>query len=110
MLHFPGWRGQHDWHKDGIVAGKAQVSYYGKTINEGESNLCIRGLFKHLDSTPEGYTEVAWGSLIVANEVEYYDNVFKGWDFHTAPIYLVPFNETECTSSGITNGYGFKVY
>lgn len=109
-MQFPGWRGQHDWHKDGIVTGKAQVSYYGQTINDGKSNLCIRGLFKHLDSVPEGYTEVAWGSLIVANEVEYYDNVFKGWDFHTAPLYLVPFNETECTSSGITNGYGFKVY
>ncbi|MBO5548834.1 MAG: RagB/SusD family nutrient uptake outer membrane protein [Prevotella sp.] len=108
-MQYPGWRGQHDWHIDG-KSNNVKVSYFEKTINDGASNLCIKGLFKHLDSAPAGYTEKAWGSDIVANKVEYYDNVFKGWDCHTAPIYLVPFNETECTSSGITNGYGFKVY
>ena len=110
-MQFPGWRGQHDWHVDGITTdGKKQVSYYGKTINDGKSNICIRGLFKHLDAAPAGYTKKAWGSDIVANKEEFYDNVFKGWDCKSAPIYLVPFNETECTSSGLTNGYGFKKY
>lgn len=112
---FPAWRGQHDWHKDGVIlkdngAVTAQVSYYGGDLNTGLSNLCIRGLFRHLEQAPEGYTAKAWGSDIVANKVEYLDNVFKGWDYHKAPLYLVPFNETECTSTGITNGYGFMVY
>ncbi|MBR4269151.1 MAG: RagB/SusD family nutrient uptake outer membrane protein [Prevotella sp.] len=112
---FPGWRGQHDWHKDGVIlkddgSVNKKVSYYGSDLNSGQSNLCIRGLFSHLDEAPEGYTSWAWGSTIVNNKVEYLDYVFKGWDYHTAPLYLVPFNETECTSSGITNGYGFKLY
>ena len=108
-MQFPGWRGQHDWHIDGN-SGQKSVSYYGKTINDGTSNICIKGLFKHLTATPDGYTEWPWGSAIVENKAEYYDNVFKGWDCKSAPIYLVPFNETECTSSGLTNGYGFKKY
>ena len=94
---FPGWRGQHDWE------------YYttGKYPN---SNLAIKGLFTNITSTPEGYYQMDWGKALVKQEETngfYYEDLFKGWDFKSAPIYLVPLSENALIG-GFTNGYGFR--
>lgn len=107
-MQFPGWRGQHDWHKDG-KSEKNKVDYYGKGLSDGKSNLAIKGLFKHLDSTPDGYTKVEWGATIVKddNMISFYGKeIFAEWDCKSAPIYLLPFTRNSCIG-GITNGYGF---
>ena len=36
----------------------------------------------------------------------YYEDLFKGWDFKSAPIYLVPISQNGLIG-GLTNGYGF---
>lgn len=97
---FPGWRGQHDWET--ISAFKAYDS-------KPNSNLAIRGLFKHLESAPAGYTKVKWGEDIVSTEDLrnfFGEEIFQGWDFKSAPIYLLPFTKND-RIGGITNGYGF---
>jgi hypothetical protein len=105
-VKFPGWRGQHDWHNDGISGGK-KVSYYGKTINDGNSNLCIKGLFKHLNAAPDGYKSFDWGKQIVSMKDFYLDGIFDGWDCKSAPIYLFP-HTPNALLGGLTNGYGFS--
>lgn len=96
---FPGWRGQHDWDE--------YKSYKnGKWPN---SNIAIKGLFTNITETPEGYYKKAWGKMLVDQEDIngfYYNDLFKGWDFKSAPIYLVPLSENALIG-GFTNGYGF---
>ena len=97
---FPGWRGQHDWET--ISAFKAYDS-------KPNSNLAIRGLFKHLEAAPAGYTKDKWGEDIVSTEDLrnfFGEEIFQGWDFKSAPIYLLPFTKND-RIGGITNGYGF---
>ena len=36
----------------------------------------------------------------------YYEDLFKGWDCKTAPIYLVPISQNGLIG-GLKNGYGF---
>ena len=36
----------------------------------------------------------------------YYNDLFKGWDCKSAPIYLVPISQNGLIG-GLTNGYGF---
>ena len=96
---FPGWRGQHDW------------SEY-KTYKDGKfpnSNIAIKGLFTNITATPDGYYKKDWGKALVKQEETngfYYEDLFKGWDFKTAPIYLVPISQNGLIG-GLTNGYGF---
>ena len=56
----------------------------------------------------DGYTKVDWGKAYVANEEEYYNKYFNGYDYESAPIYLWPFTENTCLTSGLHNGYGFS--
>ena len=106
-LQFPGWRGQHDWDKD---------KRYTRThyANNGwpNSNIAIKGLFTNITETPEGYYQKDWGKTIVTEEEKYgfyYDDLFKGWDFKTAPIYLVPLSQNHLIG-GFKNGYGFTSF
>ena len=96
---FPGWRGQHDWD--------AYKTYQnGKFPN---SNIAIKGLFTNVTATPAGYYQKEWGKAIVKQEETngfYYEDLFKGWDFKSAPIYLVPISQNGLIG-GLTNGYGF---
>ena len=101
-VQFPGWRGQHDW---------AQYTEYknGKWPN---SNIAIKGLFTNITETPEGYYQKPWGKAIVDQETTngfYYNDLFKGWDFKTAPIYLGPLSENALIG-GFKNGYGFTSF
>ena len=96
---FPGWRGQHDWD--------AYKTYQnGKFPN---SNIAIKGLFTNVTATPAGYYQKEWGKAIVKQEETngfYYEDLFKGWDCKSAPIYLVPISQNGLIG-GLTNGYGF---
>jgi len=101
-VQFPGWRGQHDW---------AEYTEYkdGKWPN---SNIAIKGLFTNITETPEGYYKKAWGKMLVDQEEVngfWYEDLFKGWDFKTAPIYLVPLSENALIG-GFKNGYGFTSF
>ena len=103
-IQFPGWRGQKDWES---------ISSFTNYKKDSKSNLAIRGLFKHLDSTPEGYTKVDWGATLVKDdnmESFYSDEIFSGWDYKSAPIYLLPFTRNDCIGGSVTNGYGFMKY
>lgn len=101
---YPGWRGQHDWEK---------VEGFTKYATDSKSNLAIKGLFNQLSSDEidaledDGFVKTAWGSDIVKNKVEYVDNVFPGYDYEKAPIYLFPFTLNARTTGNFTNGYGF---
>ena len=106
-LLFPGWRGQHDWDKEKTYTRK----HYG---NNGwpNSNIAIKGLFTNITEAPEGYWAKPWGKGIVDQEATngfYYEDLFKGWDFKTAPIYLLPLSENALIG-GFKNGYGFTSF
>ena len=101
---FPGWRGQHDWDKDADYPKK----HYG---NNGfpNSNVAIKGLFTNITTTPDGYYQMDWGKGITDQEDKngfYYNDLFKGWNFTSAPIYLVPLSENALIG-GYKNGYDF---
>jgi hypothetical protein len=101
-VQFPGWRGQHDWEQY-------------KTYKDGKfpnSNIAIKGLFTNITTTPEGYYQKPWGKAIVDQEATngfYYEDFFKGWDFKSAPIYLVPLSENALIG-GYKNGYDFTSF
>lgn len=118
---FPGWRGQHD---DWWAVAKEDGKQPG-TINEGETNVAIKGLFKYIapDSPEakaleaEGYKKTEWGANILAGGEkrigEWTTDFMCGYtdaDYaaKAAPIYLVPMQETVCVTTGLQNGYGFK--
>jgi hypothetical protein len=100
---YPGWRGQNnDWSNYGL-------DYKGNT----NTNLAIKGLFTKLSDTEiaelkeDGYSEVAWGSVLIDNYDEYYTYLFYQYDYNKAPIYLFPFSPNTMATGGFTNGYGF---
>lgn len=123
---FPGWRGQHDdWETVATEDGN------GTAIKAGDNtNVAILGLTKFIkEGTDEakalearGYKKTAWGSLQyekangdadAAKEAKWGSEFMCGYsdaDFAAkkAPIYLIPMNETVCTTTGLKNGYGFK--
>lgn len=100
---YPGWRGvNNDWASYGL-------DYKGNT----KTNLAIKGLFNKLTDAEiaaleaDGYTKVAWGSVLVDNYDEYYTYLFYQFDATKAPIYLFPFTPNTMATGGFTNGYGF---
>lgn len=100
---YPSWRGQNDdWEAYGCDYGG----------NE-KTNLAIRGLFDKLSDSDiaaleaDGYKKVAWGSVLVSNDDEYYKYLFYDYDYTKAPIYLWPFTPNIISTGGFTNGYGF---
>ena len=101
---YPGWRGQHDdWGSFGCD--------YSAGAN---TNLAIKGLFTRISDAEgaaleaDGYTKVEWGKAYVANEAEYLNYLFPGYDYDKAPIYLIPFSPNTQLAGGLTNGYGFN--
>ena len=90
-----------------IMATAQSLPYQnGKFPN---SNIAIKGLFTNVTTTPDGYYKKDWGKAIVSQEETngfYYEDLFKGWDYKTAPIYLVPISQNGLIG-GLTNGYGF---
>ena len=101
---YPAWRGvNNDWESYGL-------DYKGNT----NTNLAIKGLFKRISDNEkaaliaDGYAEVAWGSVLVDNDDEYYKYLVFEYDFEKAPIYLFPFSPNTISTGGFTNGYGFK--
>ena len=123
---FPGYRGQHDdWVSVAVEDGKA-----ASTIVTDLTNVAIVGLTKFIkEGTPEadaliarGYTKTPWGSLQYENadgsanavtEARWGSEFMCGYtdaDYAAkkAPIYLIPFNATVASTTGLTNAYGFR--
>ena len=103
---YPSWRGQHDdWAS---VCSAGGFEFAGAKDN---TNLAIQGLFEQVDGEAlkaAGYSEVEWGKALVANEEDYYNKFFNGYDFVTAPVYLWPFTPNVVSTGGFRNGYGFQ--
>ena len=130
-LLVPGWRGQHDdWVAVAVEDGKA-----ASTIVTDKTNVAIQGLFKHIDPDSDlakdlesrGYVKTAWGyesyNTKDAKTGQYNPDAVKegrwtsefmcgytdaDYAAKKAPIYLIPMNETTCTTTGLKNGYGFR--
>lgn len=104
-LVYPAWRGQHNnWES---VCSAGGFTYAGATA----TNLAIQGLFEKVDGAAlesAGYTKEEWGKALVANEEDYYNKLFNGYDYETAPVYLWPFTPNVVATGGFTNGYNFK--
>lgn len=104
-LVYPAWRGQHNsWES---VCSAGGFTYAGAT----NTNLAIQGLFEKVDGAAlesAGYTKEEWGKALVANEEDYYNKLFNGYDYETAPVYLWPFTPNVVATGGFTNGYNFK--
>ncbi len=108
---YPGWRGQHDdWG-----------SLYPKVAGVAETNVAIKGLFNYIDENSaeakaleaEGYEKKPWGVDMNAYRDSYATKILAGYsdaDYNAKnpPIYLLPFTYNTLTTSGITNGYGFR--
>ncbi len=126
-LLVPGWRGQHDdWNAVAEEDGKT-----GAVVKDN-TNLAIQGLFKHIEPDSEeakalearGYKKTPWGAGTytqgskgetpdAVTEARWSSEFMIGYsdaDFAAkkAPIYLIPMNQTTCTTTGLQNGYGFR--
>ena len=102
---YPSWRGQHDNWESICAAGG--FTFAGAAEN---TNLAIQGLFEQVDGAAleaAGYTKVEWGKALVANEEDYYNKYFNGYDFESAPVYVWPFTPNIIATGGFRNGYGF---
>ena len=115
---YPGWRGENDdWATVAREVGVTEANIK-KNLKAGDmTNLAIKGLFKHIDPESDeakaleadGYTKVEYGLELAKNKQEYVDNFFKGFDYESAPIYLLPVSHDSMkTIPGLTNGYGFS--
>lgn len=108
---YPGWRGQHDdWG-----------SLYPKVAGVTETNVAIKGLFKHIVPgsaeaqalEADGYEQKPWAVDMDKYRDSYATKLLAGYsdaDFaaKNPPIYLLPFTYNTLTTSNITNGYGFR--
>ena len=110
---YPGWRGQNDdWAAVGKAAGISDANLTAGDL----TNLAIKGLFSYIDPESaeaksleaDGYTKVEWGKTLVDQYDEYYTYLFYDYDYVSAPIYLWPFTPNAISTTGFTNGYGFK--
>ena len=88
------------------------------------TNLAILGLTRFIKEDSDeakaliarGYKKTPWGEGMLKNETirsnwsEFFMVGYSDADYAAkkAPIYLVPMNETVCTTTGLKNGYGFK--
>lgn len=102
---YPSWRGQHDNWESVCAAGG--FTFAGAASN---TNLAIQGLFEQVDGAAleaAGYTKEEWGKALVANEEDYYNKYFNGYDFESAPVYVWPFTPNIIATGGFRNGYGF---
>jgi len=114
---YPGWRGQNDdWAAVGKAAGVSDANIQ-KNLTAGDlTNLAIKGLFVYIDPEgaeakaleADGYQKVEWGKTLVDKYDEYYTYLFYDYDYVSAPIYLWPFTPNAISTTGFTNGYGFK--
>lgn len=117
---YPAWRGQHDdWVSVAVEDGKSEA-----TINQGATNVAIKGLFKYIEPgsaeaqalEADGYAQEEWGKNILASpaRIAQWGSEFMigytdaDYAAKKAPIYLVPMEEVVCTTSGLKNGYGFR--
>ena len=126
-LLVPGWRGQHDdWNAVAVEDGKTNAVVMDNT------NLAIQGLFRYIDPESDeakdlearGYKKTPWGvgTYTQASAGLVPDAVTEGrwstefmcgysdadYSAKKAPIYLIPMNQTTCTTTGLKNGYGFR--
>lgn len=105
-LLYPSWRGQHDNWESVCAAGGFEFAG-AKEL----TNLAIQGLFEEVDGAAleaAGYEKVEWGKALAANEEDYYNKYFNGYDYQSAPIYMWPFTPNVIATGGFTNGYGFQ--
>ena len=119
-LLVPGWRGQHDdWAAVAVDDGKS-----ASIIVQDLTNVAIQGLFRYIDPASaeaatleaNGYKKTAWGANSYATpayEAQWSSEFMCGYsdaDYAAkkAPIYLIPMRETVLTTTGLTNGYGFR--
>ena len=127
-LLVPGWRGQHDdWVSVAVEDGKAESS-----IVQDNTNVAIQGLFRYIDPDSDeakalearGYKKTPWGAGTytqgsagvtpdAVTEARWSSEFMIGYsdaDYAAkkAPIYLIPMNQTTCTTTGLKNGYGFR--
>ena len=119
-LLVPGWRGQHDdWVNVAVDDGKS-----ASIIVQDLTNVAIQGLFRYIDPASveaatleaNGYKKTAWGANSYATpayEAQWSSEFMCGYsdaDYAAkkAPIYLIPMRETVLTTTGLTNGYGFR--
>src|SRR5574344_2078722 len=107
-----------------------QINTRGNNVSvnvvEGNTNLAIKGLFKHLTAAEiaaaeaDGYKQTPWAiGMYVKNGLEDADreaewsSKFMGgytdaeYAAKKAPIYLIPMEHTVCVTTGLSNGYGF---
>ena len=108
---YPGWRGQHDdWG-----------ALYPKVAGVNDTNVAIKGLFRYIDENSDeakaleadGYEKKPWGVDMNQYRESYATKILAGYsdaDYaaKNPPIYLLPFTYNTLTTSGITNGYGFR--
>ena len=105
------------------------------TIVQDNTNLAIQGLFRYIDPESDeakaledrGYVKTNWGydtynkldpktklyGYDAGKEAAWSSEFMCGYsdaDYQAkkAPIYLSPMNETTCTTTGLSNGYGFR--
>ena len=112
---YPSWRGENDdWRAAAALAGCTNL---GNLKVEDNTNLAIKGLFKHIDPDSaeakaleaDGYTKVEYGLQLAKSKTEYVDNFFRNFDYTSAPVYLFPVSHNALkTIVGLTNGYGFS--
>lgn len=114
---YPGWRGQNDdWEAAGKNMGMTEETIAKGLTAGNKTNLAIKGLFNYIDPNgaeaaaleADGYEKVEYGKALVDNEDEYYTYVFYDYDYESAPVYLVPFTPNVISTTGFTNGYGFR--
>ena len=132
-LLVPGWRGQHDDWASVAEANGADAS----AVSAGDNtNLAIVGLFEYIEPgsaeaqalEDRGYRQTPWGVLtysatdpdtgVITGEssavaAQWSSEFMIGYsdaDYAAkkAPIYLIPYQETVCSTTGLKNGYGFK--
>lgn len=114
---YPGWRGQNDdWAAAGKAAGISDADM-AKNLTAGSlTNLAIEGLFAYIDPDgaeakaleADGYQKVEWGKTLTDYYDEYYTYLFYDYDYVSAPVYLWPFTPNAISTTGFTNGYGFR--
>jgi hypothetical protein len=108
----PGWRGTNNGWADYLGTLSAALQ---------NNHIAIKGMFRYIDPASveglaiiaDGYKKSPWGNNLVANKVEYTDDLFLGYPDGSyaagvPPRYIMPLGyATLSTSNGnLTQGYG----